>query len=76
MNSWIERVAWWIERAWFWFTKAGQFWLLQTMLIYLWACLAAGKPIGPKDFIKFIYHTTIAWQPGPTVTIPADLSER
>ena len=52
----------WKETAWLWFTRAAQFWLAQTLIIYLWACVVANKPIGPKDYVKFNYHV-IQWNP-------------
>jgi hypothetical protein len=52
----------WKETAWLWFTRAAQFWLAQTLIIYLWACVVASKPIGPKDYVKFNYHV-IQWNP-------------
>ena len=34
----------WKETAWLWFTRAAQFWLVQTLIIYLWGCVVASKP--------------------------------
>ena len=65
----------WKEQAWLWFTRAAQFWLVQTVLIYLWARIVASKPIGPKDYVRFSYHV-IQWQPGRTATTGAYLRER
>ena len=53
----------WKQKAWLWFTRAAQFWLVQTLLVYLWACVVASKPIGPKDYVRFTYHV-IQWQSG------------
>ena len=55
----------WKQQAWLWFTRAAQFWLVQTVLIYLLACIVASKPIGPKDYVRFSYHV-IQWHPGQT----------
>ncbi len=52
----------WKETAWLWFTRAAQFWLAQTLIVYLWACVVASRPIGPKDYVKFNYHV-IQWNP-------------
>jgi hypothetical protein len=52
----------WKQQAWLWFTRAAQFWLVQTVLVYMWACVVAGKPIGPKDYVRFSYHV-IQWHP-------------
>jgi hypothetical protein len=59
----------WKETAWLWFTRAGQFWLAQTLIIYLWACVVASKPIGPKDYVKFNYHV-IQWNPRNAPALP------
>jgi hypothetical protein len=64
------------EQAWLWFTRAAQFWLVQTVLVYLWACIVASKPIGPKAFVQFSYHV-IQWVPGRTsLTAAAYLSHK
>jgi hypothetical protein len=55
----------WKQKTWLWFTRAAQFWLVQTLLVYLWACVVASKPVGPKDYVRFSYHV-IQWQPGAT----------
>jgi hypothetical protein len=57
----------WKAKAWLWFTRAAQFWLIQAVLVYLWACIVASKPIGPKDYVRFSYHV-IQWQPGHETT--------
>jgi hypothetical protein len=64
----------WKEQAWLWFTRAAQFYLVQTVLVYLWACVVASKPIGPKDYVRFSYHV-IQWHPGQTVERTAYLRE-
>jgi len=64
------------QQAGVWFTRAAQFWLAQTLLVYLWACVVASKPIGPLDYVRFLYHV-IQWQPGRTpVTAAAYLSHK
>jgi len=50
------------ENAWTWTQRVALFLLLQTSLIYLWACVVAGKPIGPVEYIRFQYHV-IQWRP-------------
>ena len=62
------------DRAWLWLNRAAQFWLLQTVLVYLWACMVANRPISPKDYVRFTYHV-IQWHPGQAITT-AYLSER
>jgi hypothetical protein len=65
----------WKQQAWLWFTRAAQFWLVQTMLVYLWACIVAGKPIGPKDYVRFGYHV-VQWHPGQAGETTAWLRQR
>jgi hypothetical protein len=60
----------WKQQAWLWFTRAAQFWLVQTLLVYLWACIVAGKPVGPKDYVRFSYHV-IQWHSGQARTATA-----
>ncbi len=55
--------------------QGGAFWLVQTLLVYLWACMVAGKPIGPKDYVRFGYHM-IQWQSPHTPTQAALLTKR
>jgi hypothetical protein len=55
----------WREQVLLWFTRAAQFWLVQTLLLYLCACIVAGKPVGPKEYVGFTYHV-MQWQPGRT----------
>jgi hypothetical protein len=64
----------WKQKAWLWFTRAAQFWLVQTLLVYLWACVVASKPIGAKDFIRFSYHV-IQWRAGQPGSATAYLRE-
>jgi hypothetical protein len=59
----------WKETAWLWFTRAAQFWMLQTLILYLWACVVASRPIGPKDYIRFTYYS-IQWQAQHTAAAP------
>jgi hypothetical protein len=65
----------WKQQAWLWFTRAAQFWLVQTLLVYLWACVVASKPIGPKDYVRFSYHM-IQWNPGRTGESTASMRVR
>lgn len=44
------------DTVWKWTQRFALFWLLQTSLTYLWACVVAGKPIGPVEYIRFQYH--------------------
>jgi hypothetical protein len=60
----------WKEQAWLWFTRAAQFWLAQTLIFYFGACVVAGQPIGPKDYVRFGYHV-IQWKAGQYVRLGA-----
>ena len=51
------------QQAWLCFNRAAHFWLVQTLIFYMWACVIAEKPIGPTNFIRFSYHV-IQWRPG------------
>ena len=64
----------WKQHALLWFNRAAQFWLVQTILVYLWASVVANRPISPKDYVRFSYHV-IQWHPGQTITT-AYLGER
>ena len=45
------------DNAWKWTQRLALFWLLQTSLVYLWACIIAGKPIGPfVEYVHFLNH--------------------
>jgi hypothetical protein len=48
--------------AWRWYLRVSAFWMLQTVMAYLWACMVAGKPVGPIETVHFVNHTTI-WRP-------------
>ena len=50
-------------------------WLVQTLIVYVCACMVASRPIGPKDYVRFSYHV-IQWHPGQAITTPAYLRER
>jgi hypothetical protein len=60
----------WKETAWLWFTRAGQFWLAQTLIIYLWACFVASKPIGPVAYVKSHYYYVTLWNPRNAPALP------
>jgi hypothetical protein len=61
----------WKQEAWLWFNRAAHFWLVQTLIVYLWACMVAEKPISPKDYVRFNYHV-IQWRPGEVQPTRAD----
>jgi hypothetical protein len=63
------------QQAALWVNRAAQFWLAQTVLFYLWACIVANRPIGPKDYVRFSYHV-IQWRPGQPLTVTAYAGER
>jgi len=50
------------ETSWKWTQRFALFWLLQTSLVYLWACVVAGRPISPLEYVRFQYHV-IQWRP-------------
>jgi hypothetical protein len=63
------------EQAALVFERAAHFFLVVTVLIYLWACVVAGRPIGPKDYVRFNYHV-IQWQPGQAAVQAASVRGR
>jgi hypothetical protein len=65
----------WKQHVLLWFNRAAQFWLMQTILIYLWASVVANRPISPQDYVRFSYHV-IQWRPGQMLTTPAYLRQR
>jgi hypothetical protein len=48
--------------AWKWTQRIAVFVLLQLSLGYLWGSVVAGRPIGPVEYVRFGYYTTI-WTP-------------
>jgi hypothetical protein len=67
------------QQAGLWLNRAAQFWLAQTVLVYLWACIVANRPVGPKDYVRFSYYV-VQWHPGqslePSLKVLPYLSER
>jgi hypothetical protein len=61
------------ETAWKWTQRLALFWLLQTSLMYLWACIIAGKPIGPVEYVRFI-NITIQYRPLRAAASPVSAS--
>ena len=39
-----------------WYGRAAQFYLFQSLLLYIVGCVAAGHPLGPAKYASFIYH--------------------
>ena len=39
-----------------WYGRTAQFYLFQSFVLYLIACVAAGEPLGPSRFAAFLYH--------------------
>jgi len=39
-----------------WYGRAAQFYLFQTMVLYVIACVATGHPLGPARFAAFLNH--------------------
>ena len=44
------------EHAQKWYGKAAHFLLFQSIVMYLFACIAAHQPVGPTSFVGFLYH--------------------
>ncbi len=38
------------------YTRVAQFFLFQTMMLYVIACIAAGQPLGPARYAAFLYR--------------------
>jgi len=38
------------------FSKAAEFALYQSTVLYIIACIAAGQPIGPAKYAEFLYR--------------------
>ena len=45
-----------IEQARLWYMRAGQFFLFQNFVMYIFACFAAHAAVGPMRYIGFLYH--------------------
>jgi hypothetical protein len=57
------------------YAGAAQLLVFLQLVFYLAACVVAGKPIGPKEYVSFAYHC-VEWAPGRTEPTPvADLKE-
>jgi hypothetical protein len=50
------------ERAQEIFAKVSQMVVFQLACFYVLACVVASGPVGPKDFVGFIYHC-FQWEP-------------
>lgn len=44
------------EQAQKWYGRAGQFFLFQNFVLYLFACVAAHGAVGPTAYIHFLNH--------------------
>lgn len=44
------------EGAQMWYGRIAQFFLFQNLMMYLFACVAAHEPVGPRGYISFLYH--------------------
>ncbi len=49
------------ETAWKWTQRIALYWLAQSSLLYLWACIVAGRPITPVEMVRFCNHM-IQWR--------------
>lgn len=45
-----------MENIKLWYVRVAQFYLIQTLILYLIACTAAGHPLGPGKYVGFLYH--------------------
>ena len=70
-----ETLGLWLQLVSLWYTRAAQFFLVQVLLTYSWASIVAHGPIGPVDYIRFLYHT-IVWEPGQTPETTPDAPGR
>ncbi len=53
------------------YARAAQLLVFLQVVFYLVACVVAGKPLGPKDYVGFTYHI-VQWLPDrPVATAPA-----
>jgi hypothetical protein len=44
------------EQAQKWYGRAGQFFLFQNFVLYPFCCVTAHRPVGPTQYIEFLYH--------------------
>jgi hypothetical protein len=44
------------ETIWLWYGRIAAFWLLQSLLMYLAACMVAHKAVGITAYVSFLYH--------------------
>lgn len=44
------------EHAHHWYGRIAQFFLFQTLMMYVIACLAAHSPVGPGAYVSFLHH--------------------
>lgn len=70
-----ETLGLWWQLVSLWYTRAAQFFLVQVLLAYSYASTVAHRPVGPVEFVRFLYHT-IVWEPGQTPEATPDVSRR
>ena len=44
------------EKLRLWYARAAQFVLFQNLVLYVIACVAAGRPLGPASYAAFLYR--------------------
>ena len=44
------------ENLHLWYVRAAQFYLFQSLVLYIVACIAAGHPLGPARYAAFVFH--------------------
>jgi hypothetical protein len=45
------------------YSRASELVVFLQLLVYLWGCVVAGRPIGLKDYAAYLYHC-FQWTPG------------
>ena len=64
------------EQAHIVYARWSQLLLFLQLVFYLVACVVAGKPIGPKDYVRFTYHVVQWTPPAPKVSTTASVRDR
>lgn len=44
------------ETLWLWYGRIAAFWLLQSLLMYLAACVVAQRAVGITAYVGFLWH--------------------
>jgi hypothetical protein len=57
------------------YAKAAQHVVFLSVCFYLFACVVAGKPVGPRAYVSFAYHC-FQWQAGRAPVTQVVISKR